>query len=48
MRKETFTGSVSRYFVQRQCPWATKVVKVSGGYKAFESIEDWKVWKKQR
>lgn len=46
MRMETFTGNVSRYFVQRQCPWAAKIVKVSGGYAAFESINDWKTWKK--
>jgi hypothetical protein len=48
MRKETFTGNISRYFVQRQCPWAAKIVKVHGGYMAFESIDDWKVWKSQR
>lgn len=45
MRTQTFFGNVSLYFVKRQCPWAAKIVKVSGGYKAFESVEDWKVWK---
>lgn len=48
MRKETFIGNVSRYFVQRQCPWAAKIVKVDGGYMAFESIEEWKTWKRQK
>ena len=48
MRKETFIGNVSLYFVKRQCLWATKIVKVDGGYMAFESIEDWRIWKKQR
>ncbi len=48
MRKEIFTGNVSRYFVQRQCPWAAKIVKIHGGYIAFESIGDWKTWKNQK
>lgn len=48
MRTEFFPGNVSRYFVTRQCPWAAKVVKVEGGYLAFESIADWKTWQKQR
>ena len=41
MRREFFAG-VSRYFVTRYCPWACKIVKVDGGYFAFESIEDWR------
>ena len=48
MRKETFIGSISRYFVKRYCPWAAKIVKVSGGYIAFESVEDWRVWMAQK
>jgi hypothetical protein len=48
MRKETFIGSVSRYFVSKQCPWAAKIVKVCGGYIAFESISDWQTWRAQK
>ncbi len=48
MRKETFIGSVSRYFVKRQCPWAAKIAKVCGGYIAFESIADWQTWRGQK
>lgn len=48
MRTETFLGNISLYFVKRQCPWATKIVKVSRGYVAFESIEEWRIWKRQR
>lgn len=48
MRTEEFRGNISLYFVKRQCPWAAKVVRVGGGYLAFESIEDWKAWIKQR
>lgn len=25
-------------------PWAIKLVKVSGGYLAFESLGDWVIW----
>ena len=47
MRREFFAG-VSRYFVTRYCPWACKIVKVDGGYLAFESIEDWRTWRTWR
>ena len=29
-------------------PWAAKVVKVCGGYRAFESIADYMTWKAQQ
>lgn len=29
-------------------PWASKVVKVEGGYIAFESLADYTVWKNQK
>ena len=47
MRREFFAGC-SRYFVARYCPWAAKVAKVCGGYIAFESLDDYQIWKKQR
>lgn len=28
-------------------PWATVIVKVTDGYRAFESCEDWHIWEKQ-
>ncbi len=28
-------------------PWAAKIVKVDGGYMAFESIDDYNTWKRQ-
>ncbi len=48
MRTEKFLGNISLYFVRRQCPWAAKIVRVEGGYMAFQSIADWKTWKSQR
>jgi hypothetical protein len=32
----------------KQMPWATKVVKVCGGYMGFESISDYETWKRQK
>lgn len=29
-------------------PWAAKIVKVEGGFKAFESITDYETWKNQK
>jgi len=29
-------------------PWASKIVKVEGGYMAFESVTDYAVWKNQK
>ena len=33
---------------RKLAPWAAKVIKVSGGYKAFESISDYETWKHQK
>ena len=29
-------------------PWAVKIVRVTGGWLAFESIGDWQTWQRQR
>jgi hypothetical protein len=31
-----------------QCPWASKIAKVIGGFACFESIDDYKTWSKQK
>lgn len=33
---------------RKLAPWAAKVVKVDGGYMAFESIADYETWKRQK
>ena len=38
----------SRYQAAKIAHWAAKIVKVYGGFMAFESITDWQVWKKQK
>lgn len=29
-------------------PWASKIVKVDGGYTGFESITDYQIWKRNK
>lgn len=33
---------------RKLAPWAAKVVKVDGGYRAFESLADYGTWKRQK
>ena len=33
---------------RKLAPWAAKVVKVDGGYMAFESVADYMTWKAQK
>ena len=49
MKKEFFnSASYSYYFVKKYCFWAEKIVRVSGGWIAFESPDDYKTWKNQK
>lgn len=32
----------------KKAPWACKIVKVTGGYMAFESWDDFETWKNQK
>lgn len=47
MRK-LFIEVESRKEAKNEAPWASKIAKVVGGYMAFESVEDYKVWKNQK
>jgi hypothetical protein len=33
---------------KKQCPWASKIVKVDGGYMCFESLQDYETWRNQK
>lgn len=46
--RHVFLAGVSRKQAIAQCPWASKIVKVEGGYLAFESLSDYETWRKQR
>lgn len=38
----------SRAAAKRRAPWAAKIVKVCGGYMAFESVSDYVTWRQQK
>lgn len=43
-----FVETESRYKAKKQCPWASKTMKVFGGYLCFESISDYIIAKNQK
>ncbi len=47
MRTE-FIQAKTRKQAEKIAPYAAKIVKVEGGYRAFESLEDYKTWKNQK
>jgi len=47
MRKE-FVECKSRATARRHCPWAAVIAKAEGGYWAFESVDDYRIWKVQK
>lgn len=47
MRKE-FVETKSRIKVKRRFPWAVVVAEAEGGYWAFESMDDYRTWKRHK
>lgn len=47
MRK-SFVQCETRKQAETECPWASKIEKVEGGYMCFESISDYETWKNQK
>ena len=43
-----FIETKKRATAKRECPWAEKIVKVEGGYRCWESTQDYKTWKQQK
>jgi len=37
-----------KYQARKAYPWTAKTTKVCGGYKCFESWDDYKTWKNQK
>lgn len=46
MRTE-FIECRSRSTAKRRCPWAAVIARVEGGYRCFESVEDYRIWRQQ-
>jgi hypothetical protein len=38
----------TRYMAKKECPWASVIAKVFGGFMAFESVEEYRTWKNQK
>lgn len=47
MRHQFVTAKTAKE-ARDKAPWAEKIVKVEGGYMAFESARDYETWKQQR
>lgn len=48
MRKQFLVGCKSAKAARKLAPWACRVIKVDGGYLAFESNDDAYNWVSQR
>lgn len=46
--KQQFIECKSYGTAKKQALWAAKIVKVEGGYIAFESVTDYETWKRQK
>lgn len=47
MRKQ-FIQVETRKEAEKEAPWASKIVKVEGGYMAFENLGDYETWRSQK
>ena len=46
--RTNFVEGGSRHQAAKECPWASKIVKVCGGYMCFESVNDYNTWNNQK
>ena len=46
--RQQFIECKTRRTALRRAPWACTFAKVDGGFMAFESITDYKIWKNQK
>jgi len=46
--RQAFLPTASRVEAKRQAPWAAVIIKVEGGFMAFESVKDAAIWRKQK
>jgi len=47
MKKE-FVKCADRRTARNRCPWAAVIIKAGGGYWCFESVNDARIWAKQK
>ena len=46
--RQAFFECKYRYQAVKEMPWASVIVKVCGGYRGFESVTDYEIWKNQK
>ena len=46
--RSRFVECKSKTVACDECPWASVVVRVTGGYMCFESYSDYRVWMNQK
>ena len=46
--REEFVKCKSYKTAKRRCPWAAVIMRVEGGYHAYESVEDYRTAKRQK
>lgn len=46
--RQTFIEAENLEEAKKKTPWAAIVVEVEGGFMAFESVQDYETWTKQK
>lgn len=46
--RSAFIECRSRTTAGRRAPWAAIIIKVEGGFHAFESMTDYRIWRGQK
>ena len=46
--RSKFVECKSKTIAVNECPWASVVIRVTGGWLCFESYSDYMVWKNQK
>jgi hypothetical protein len=48
MRTQLLEDATSARQARKLAPWAAVIIKVEGGYLAFESAEEARIWRRQK
>ena len=48
MLRQKFVQTDNLKEAENECPWAAIIIKVTDGYMAFESMQDYHTWSTQK
>ena len=48
MMRKQFLPVATRYQARKAAPWAAIIAKCDGGFHAFESADDYRLWRGQK